>query len=134
MSEAAELTFGDVDFAEERIRVSRARTKRRTAGQQWLPVPDVLLEEIAALCPLEDRTRERPVFSGVNARETRGGLELACRNAKIAHYSPHDLRHRRTSLWLAHGFDPITVKEWCGHSRALMTLDVYARRHRPGGR
>jgi integrase len=126
VSEAADLTFGDVDFAEERIRVSRARTKRRTAGQRWLPVPVELLEEIEALCPFEDRTRERAVFAGVNAREIRGGLDLACRNAKIAHYSPHDLRHRRTSLWLAHGFDPITVKEWCGHSRASMTLDVYA--------
>src|SRR5205823_3243766 len=34
VSEAANLTFGDVDFAEGRIRVSRARTKRRTAGQR----------------------------------------------------------------------------------------------------
>jgi integrase len=104
VSEAADLTFGDVDFAEGRIRVSRARTKRRTA---------------------EDRTRERRVFR-CGTDEIRKGLALACRDAKIAHYSPRDLRHWRTSLWLAHGFDPITVKHWCGHSRASMTLDVYA--------
>lgn len=35
--------------------------KRPTVGQRWLPVPEVLLDEIAALCPREDRRRERPV-------------------------------------------------------------------------
>jgi integrase len=88
-------------------------------------VPDELLDEMTELCPLEDRTSERRVF-GVTDHAIRKGLELACRDAGIAHYSPHDLRHRRTSLWIAHGFDPITVKEWCGHSRASMTLDVYS--------
>jgi integrase len=79
---------------------------------------------MAALCPLEDRTSERRVF-GVTDHTVRKGLELACRSAGIAHYSPHDLRHRRASLWVAERFDPNTVKEWCGHSRASMTLDVY---------
>ena len=63
VSAAADLTFGDIDFAEGRIRDLACSTKRRTAGQRWLPVPEVLLDEIAALCPLEDRRRERSVFN-----------------------------------------------------------------------
>jgi integrase len=125
VSEAADLTFGDVDFAEGRIRVSRARTKRRTAGQRWLPVPEELLAEIAALCPLEDRTRDRPVFAGLRDHEVRKSLTRACRNAKIAHYGPHALRHRRCSPWLAHGFESVFVKQWSGHSKASMLTDVY---------
>jgi integrase len=125
VSEAAELTFGDVDFAEGRIRVSRARTKRRSAGQRWLPVPEELLGEIAALCPLEDRSRERRVFAGLDAWKVRDGLALACRNAKIAHCGPHALRHRRCSLWLAHGFETVFVKQWSGHSKASLLTDVY---------
>ena len=109
VSEAANLSYGDVDFADGRIRVSRAKTKRRTAGQRWLPVPVELLDEMAALCPLEDRTSERRVF-GVSDDAIRKG----------------HLRHRRASLWVAQNFDPITVREWCGHSRASMTLDVYS--------
>lgn len=35
--------------------VSKARTKERTAGQRWLPVPHEPLDEIADLAPLEDR-------------------------------------------------------------------------------
>jgi integrase len=125
VSEAADLTFGDVDFAEGRIRISRARTKRRTAGQRWLPVPDELLDEIAPLVPLEDRTRERPVFAGISDSAIRKGLALACRDAGIADYNPHTLRHRRCSLWLAHGFESVLVKQWSGHSKASLLTDVY---------
>jgi integrase len=125
VSEAADLTFGDVDFAERRIRVSRARTKRRTAGQRWLPVPESLLGEIAALCPLEDRTRDRPVFAGIRDHAIRKSLQVACRDAGIAHYGPHGLRHRRCSLWLAHGFETVFVRQWSGHSKASMLSDVY---------
>jgi integrase len=53
-------------------------------------------------------------------------ITRACKLAKIAHYHPHDLRHRRVSLWVAHGIDPITVKTWAGHSNASMSLDTYA--------
>ncbi|HSB38521.1 MAG TPA: site-specific integrase [Gaiellaceae bacterium] len=112
VSEAADLPFGDVDFAEDRIRVSRARTKRRTAGSGGYPGPRDLLDEIAALRSLEDRPRERPVFSGVGSRDIRAGLELGCRDAKVAHYGPHALRHQRCSLWLAHDFEPVFVKQW----------------------
>ena len=55
LGETRQLMFGDVDFADGRIRISRARTKGGTAGQRWLPVPDELLDEIDALVPLEDR-------------------------------------------------------------------------------
>lgn len=125
IGEAMQLTYGDVDFQAERIRISRTRTKGGTAGQRWLPVPEDMLQEIDELVPLEDRSRGRRVFP-VTEGQIRGGLERACRNAKIAHYHPHDLRHRRISLWVAQGFDPVTVKTWSGHSNASMTLDVYS--------
>jgi hypothetical protein len=46
-------------------------------------------------------------------------------NAKIAHYGPHALRHRRCSLWLAHRFETVFVKQWSGHSKASLLTDVY---------
>jgi integrase len=58
--------------------------------------------------------------------QIRDSITRACRLAKIAHYHPHDLRHRRISLWVAHGIDPVTVKTWAGHSNASMSLDVYS--------
>lgn len=90
-----------------------------------MPLPAALLEEIAERCPLEDRTRERPVFAGLSAWLIRDDLALACRDAGIASYHPHTLRHRRCSLWLAHGFETVFVKQWSGHSKASMLSDVY---------
>jgi integrase len=126
IGEALSLTYGDIDFSEGRIRVSRARTKGRTAGQRWLWVPDELLDEIEALVPLEDRSRERRVFPGLHDYKVRQMMERACVLAGTVVYSPHDLRHRRVSLWVANGIDPTTVKTWTGHSRASMSLDVYS--------
>jgi integrase len=89
-------------------------------------VPAELLDEIAELVPLEDRHRDRLVFPRLTDNQVRDHLYRACRNAGIAAYSPHDLRHRRISLWFAEGFDPLSVKTWAGHARASMSLDVYA--------
>lgn len=134
VSEAVELQYGDVDFAEGRIRVSAARTKGRRGRRRarWVPVPPELLDAIADLCPLEDRTRERRVFPALTDSIVRHDVERACRDAQIAHYHPHDLRHRRVSLWTLHGIDAITVKTWAGHAKASMSLDVYGHVIVPG--
>jgi integrase len=125
VGEITQLLYGDVDFADGRFRISRSRTKGGTAGQRWLPVPDELMDEIDALVPLEDRHHERRVFP-LTAPEIRDSITRACKLAKIPRYHPHDLRHRRISLWVRHGFDPVTVKTWAGHSNASMSLDTYA--------
>src|ERR1700745_350741 len=53
------------------------------------------------------------------------GQPEGCRpNAGLARYGPHALRNRRCSLWLAHGFEPVLVKQWSGHSKASMLHDV----------
>jgi integrase len=134
VAEAVNLTFGDVDFAEGRIRVSRARTKRRTAGQRWLPG--------ARVAARRDRRSRAPRGSHPRAPglrrladwQIRDDLELACHDAGIASYHPHSLRHRRCSLWLAHGFETVFVKQWSGHKGLDAERHLRARRHRPGGR
>jgi integrase len=78
VSEALQLTYGDVDFAGGRVRVSKARTKGRTAGQRWLPVPDELLDEIDALVPLEDRHHTRRVWPKLTDTMVRDHLYRAC--------------------------------------------------------
>ena len=51
----------------------------------------------------------------------------ACKAAKIPHYyHPHDLRHRRASLWLAEGVSVKEVQERGGWKRAAVLLDVYS--------
>jgi integrase len=126
ISEAVTLTYGDVDFAGGRVRISKARTKGRTAGQRWLPVPGELLDEIADLVPLEDRHKDRRVFPQLTDRSVRSDLGRACRDAGVVAYPPHSLRHRRCSLWYADLRDAVAIKVWSGHSRASLLTDLYS--------
>jgi|GEM_PF-1652791 integrase len=56
------------------------------------------------------------------SRRTTGGLPPQRRACPLR---PTPLRHCRCSLWLAHGFEPVLVKQWSGHSKASMLHDVY---------
>jgi integrase len=53
-------------------------------------------------------------------------MARACQNAGVPHYSPHGLRHRRITMWHQSGVVARELAEPAGHSRASMTLDVYA--------
>jgi integrase len=123
-NEAATLTWGDVDVAENRFRLAAVRTKTRRA--RWVQVPEWLMDEIAATCPLEDRTAERKVFTGYTRHAARNAVARACVAAGVPHFHPHDLRHRRISLWHQQGIPAKNLAERVGHARASMTLDTYS--------
>jgi integrase len=99
LGEAVSLRWGDVDAANlrPRLRLPRSATKRDLA--RWVYLPEWLIEAIEATCPLEDRVPERRVFGGITEASAYQAMTRACRNAKVPHYSPHALRHRRITLW-----------------------------------
>jgi len=53
-------------------------------------------------------------------------MERACKAAGIAHYHPHDLRHRYISLLVMAGVPWPLIGQIVGHRRASVTLDIYA--------
>jgi integrase len=84
------------------------------------------MDEIAETCAPEDRLPERPLFPRVTEDGLRNAMLRACRLAEIPTYSPHDLRHRRITLWHHAGVATKVIQERVGHARAAITLDVYA--------
>ncbi|MBA3375249.1 MAG: tyrosine-type recombinase/integrase [Actinobacteria bacterium] len=62
---------------------------------------------------------------GLNHSAARQAMSRACRLAKIPNYTPHDLRHRRITLWHQSGVPARELAERAGHSRPSMSLDVY---------
>jgi integrase len=50
----------------------------------------------------------------------------ACRTAGIPVYSPHDLRHRRITIWHHAGVPLKQIGDQVGHTKVSMTLDVYS--------
>jgi len=118
------LTWGDVDVVGSRFRLPRQRTK--THRPRWVQVPEWLMGRVTATCHTEDRTPERRVFQGLSEKTLYHAVDGACRAAEIAHYHPHDLRHRRISLWHGQGVPVKEAAERSGHSKASMTLDRYS--------
>ena len=124
LGEAVQLKWGDVDAAGLRLRLPRSATKRDKA--RWVYLPEWLMQAIEASCPLEDRVPERRVFQGITEASFYQAMNRACSTAKIPHYSPHDLRHRRITVWHQSGVVARELAERAGHARASMSLDVYS--------
>jgi integrase len=122
VSEVQHLEWGSVDEDGSRLRVSKAKGGRT----RWAPVPAWLMDVVAASCPREDRTSDRRVFQGFNDDTARASIARACIAAGIPHFTPHDLRHRRISLWHGQGVPVKAISERVGHARASMTLDTYS--------
>ncbi len=114
VGELEALTWGDVDEPGGRWRVSQTVAKTRRA--RWVPVPDVILAPVADLVPREDRDLEARVFAGFGADRLRTAITRACKAAGIPAFSPHDLRHRRATLWHLGGIPVVEAAAWLGHS------------------
>lgn len=127
VGETHALEWGDVDVPSLQFRLRRATVKARLRSRaRWVQVPEWLMELIEETCPPEDRTAGRRVFPGFTPDVAKNVMARACVAAKIPHYHPHDLRHRRLSLWHGQGVPAKELAARAGHSRASMTLDTYS--------
>jgi integrase len=127
VGEIEALSWGDVDESGCQFRLRRRTVKAQIAARaRWVQVPAWLMGYVSELCPVDDRAADRQVFQRFNADSAWGVMDRACRTAKIPHYHPHDLRHRRGSLWHGQGIPAKLLAERLGHSRASTSLDVYS--------
>jgi integrase len=117
------LAWADVDVAGSRFRISKGKT---AAARRWVAVPSWLMVEIQESCPPDDRSAERRVFPGFNRSVAGAAMRRACTAAGIAHYHPHDLRHRYASLKIAEGVPVTDLAAQLGHSKKSLTLDTYS--------
>lgn len=124
ISEAAALTWGDVDLAGRRLRVPWGG--KTNAARRFIPLVEDWPERIADSCPLEDRAPGRLVLGGLTDSGVRRALAIACRNAGVAHYSPHELRHRHISLMVLAGIPMPLVIQISGHAKQSTTHDTYS--------
>jgi integrase len=123
VGELERLTWGDVDEQEGRWRVSAAVAK--TGKARWIQPPKTLFERVSGLLPRDDRTADRRVFEGVTGDRLRTAIARACTAAGVPSFSPHDVRHRRATLWHLSGVPAATASAWLGHS-AQEHLRTYA--------
>ena len=87
--------------------------------------PQWLMEAIEDTCPLEDRVPERKVFQGITEASAYQAMSGRAGTRRCPHYHPHDLRHRRITIWHQSGVPARELAERAGHARPSMSLDVY---------
>jgi integrase len=124
IGELVALRWRDVDEPEGRWRVHKVTAKTRRS--RWVQVPPDLFSRVLALTPREDRDPDAPVFAGVGADRLRTDLARGCKAAGVPLFSPHDLRHRRLSLWHREGVPAAEAAKRAGHARSSVTLDTYS--------
>jgi integrase len=130
VGEACSLTWGDVSVSESRFYLVSANTKTRKRRE--IQVPTWLMETIAETCPPEDRIAERKVFLDANENGAQKQMRRVCQAAGLPRFSPHDLRHRRATIWHHDGVPIRVVADRLGHAKTSMTLDTYTQLVHPG--
>lgn len=123
VGELRDLEWRDVDVTDSRFRIRQGKTK---AARRWADVPKWLMAEITDTTPPDDRTPERRVFQGFTPDVAKNVMARACKAAGIAHFHPHDLRHRYASVKLREGVPVTDLAAQLGHSKKSMTLDTYS--------
>jgi integrase len=123
------MVWGDVDEPAGRWRVRREVSKTRKP--RWVPLADFpgcpleIFDAVVALMPREDRDLEAPVLAGFTGDAFRTAIAKACKAAAVPLFSPHDLRHRRATLWHFQGVPHVQAAAWLGHTPAEY-LKTYA--------
>jgi integrase len=66
------------------------------------------------------------VFPGFTPDVAKNVIARACTAAGIAHFHPHDFRHRYASVKLREGVPVTDLAAQLGHSKKSLTLDTYS--------
>lgn len=123
VGELESLTWGDLDTRESRWRVARQREKGRRG--RWVPMPADVFAAVDALVPREDRDLGARVFGWLSQANLRREIARGCRATGTPLWSPHDLRHRRISLWHREGESWAQIGEWAGQRDLATTANRY---------
>jgi len=113
-SEAANVTWGDIDLAKETILVrGDYETGTKSGEMRYVPmIPDMkaLIEKLQAKHP-----ERRPTDKVMQARECQGSIDSACEALGIPRFTHHGLRHLFMTRCIESEVDVPTASRWLGH-------------------
>lgn len=124
VGELEALLAGDLDEPNARWRIRRAVEKGRRG--RWVSPPlDLFAAVVSTLPPREDRSADQTVFPGLTQERLRTAITRACKASGTPTWSPHDLRHRRISLWHRQGETWALIGARVGQRSLSVTADTY---------
>jgi len=132
VSEAGEITWRDVDFANGEI-VVRGDAETGTKNWELRRVP--LIPDARALFErMRSERADEPLHAKVfRVRECQKALDRACQKVGADRITHHDLRHLFATRCIESGVDIPTVSRWLGHkdggALAMKTYGHLRREH-----
>jgi Phage integrase family len=121
--ELVRIAWGHLDRKNLKVLIPASSSK--TKKPRWVQLPEWLFDANEATCPPDDRTPERFVFQGITEATLYQAMRRACAKAGVPHYTVHDLRRRRITVWHHEGVPQKVYMERSGHTRYSVSLDVY---------
>ena len=88
-------------------------------------MPADVFAAVDDLVPREDRDLGARVFGWLVQANLRREIARACKATGTPLWSPHDLRHRRISLWHREGHSWAQIGEWAGQRDLATTANRY---------
>ena len=141
--EAAALTWEDVDFKNQTIRINKTSVElhgspyiqehtKTSAGTRIIPVPDNVvkfLHEVKKSLDTELNYRNLVIpntrYNITTAANTRRRWQRVCAILDIPYQGIHALRHTWATRALEAGIDVKTVSEMLGHKNVITTMNIY---------
>ncbi len=147
LGEGLGLQWHDLDFDQDKIRVSRAFSGGRledTPKSGASRTVDMSLQLVETLRRLETERKAEKIRRGwtdlppwvfvteagtpLDESRVRKVFAKVLKKVKLpGHFSPHSLRHSYASILLAEGEDLVYVQEQLGHASIAVTVDTYGR-------
>ncbi len=125
ISEAQQVTWGDVDFERGEIRVHNAKRSKTTSANDLRHVPIIpamrqLLER------LQKEQGPKPNHRVCVLGECEKSLTNACAKVGVSRITHHDLRHLFATRCIEAGVDIPIVSRWLGHvDGGALAMKVY---------
>jgi integrase len=124
ISEARQVTWGDVDLQQGLLRIRNAKLRRSRNAEEWRLVP-IISNMAALLGKLHDPTRKM-TDKVCAVSECEKSLTRACKLLGIFRITHHDLRHLFATRCIESGVDIPTVSKWLGHKDGgALAMKVY---------
>jgi integrase len=126
ISEAAKVTWQDVDFEREQIAV---RGDETTATKNWEVRRGPMIPEMRILLQrLRDENPDRkPTDRVMDRKEFRGSVKTACANLGIPYFNHHAMRHLFITRCVESGINVRLIADWVGHKDGgVLILKRYA--------
>ncbi len=114
LNEARRVRWADVNFEKMEIRVHNSKSAKSSSKPEFRFVPIIppMMELLTRL--KAEKPAAESLVCGVG--ECEKSLTRACRLAKVARITHHDLRHLFATRCIESGVDIPTVSRWLGHS------------------